>query len=450
MPRPDYARHLLDIAGALSRPLPGQSAIAMAQTSRIKGRIAMILDHTRRRSLPRRFLMLAALTGAAAIVPLSMLQPTAKAQAAPSASASQQEAQQRKAKRQALARVSAVHAVPGELDANQLTQEGSALTPQEAAAMKHKLADQPDDYAAHLTLLGYYLHSTIYKTPLTGVVATPAYRQQVFWLIRNHPESVLFSTGNLWVPRHDAPAVFAGDDALWQAQIAKYPSSAVILGNAASYYTLSNESLAEKYLLQAQALEPESPIWPDKLGHLYQLEGEGPYPSAELVRQSAKKALAEYEKASMLANHTSQPNTSPDLAKTAFDAAEYEKARQYADALLGRSQSKQPTGFEPSDDIHAANLVLGRLALRDGDITEAEAHLLAMGRVSGSPVLGSFGPNMQLAKELLERGDRQPVLTYFDECAKFWTFGQAKATLATWTAEVKQGRIPDFRGNLDY
>ena len=40
----------------------------------------MILDSNRRRTLPRRFLLLAAVTGAAALMPLSMLQPTAKAQ----------------------------------------------------------------------------------------------------------------------------------------------------------------------------------------------------------------------------------------------------------------------------------------------------------------------------------------------------------------------------------
>lgn len=40
----------------------------------------MILDTTRRRTSPRRFLLIAAVTGAAALVPLSMLEPKAKAQ----------------------------------------------------------------------------------------------------------------------------------------------------------------------------------------------------------------------------------------------------------------------------------------------------------------------------------------------------------------------------------
>jgi hypothetical protein len=81
---PDYARHLLEIAGALSHPLPSQSAIAMAQTSRIKGRITRILDKTRsRRAVTRRALLLAAVPAAAALIVLAVLRPSVKAQAAP-------------------------------------------------------------------------------------------------------------------------------------------------------------------------------------------------------------------------------------------------------------------------------------------------------------------------------------------------------------------------------
>jgi len=56
------------------------TTLPMAHTSQIEGRLKMILDTTRRRTTPRRFLMLAAIAGAAALVPLAMLQPTAKAQ----------------------------------------------------------------------------------------------------------------------------------------------------------------------------------------------------------------------------------------------------------------------------------------------------------------------------------------------------------------------------------
>jgi hypothetical protein len=54
---------------------------------------------------------------------------------------------------------------------------------------------------------------------------------------------------------------------------------------------------------------------------------------------------------------------------------------------------------------------------------------------------------MTLAKELLEKGQTEVVLEYFDLCAKFWRY---QPRLSEWTIAVKQGAIPDFGANLDY
>lgn len=79
---PDYARHLLDVARALSPAAIPQTAIAMARTARIEGRLKMILDHTRpRRALTRRALLLVLGLSAAALVPLAVLRPGARAAA---------------------------------------------------------------------------------------------------------------------------------------------------------------------------------------------------------------------------------------------------------------------------------------------------------------------------------------------------------------------------------
>lgn len=57
------------------------AALPMAHTSRIEGRLATILDQTRSRcALTRRVLLTALCVGAAALVPLAMLRPAAKAQ----------------------------------------------------------------------------------------------------------------------------------------------------------------------------------------------------------------------------------------------------------------------------------------------------------------------------------------------------------------------------------
>jgi hypothetical protein len=62
--------------------------------------------------------------------------------------------------------------------------------------------------------------------------------------------------------------------------------------------------------------------------------------------------------------------------------------------------------------------------------------------------MNSFGPNMSLAKDLLEKGEREVVLEYFELCRKFWKMDNGRRN--DWSQEVKAGKIPDFGANLVY
>jgi hypothetical protein len=93
-------------------------------------------------------------------------------------------------------------------------------------------------------------------------------------------------------------------------------------------------------------------------------------------------------------------------------------------------------------------LVLGRLALRSGDREQAKRHLLEAGKTTGSPTLCSFGPNMMLAKELLEHGEREAVIQYLRLCGNFWYTNNHQTE--QWIQEIEQGGVPDFGANLDY
>ena len=140
------------------------------------------------------------------------------------------------------------------------------------------------------------------------------------------------------------------------------------------------------------------------------------------------------------------------LAPAALSAGEAEKAAGYARELmaLGDKLKSQP-GFGPSNygqSTHVGNLVLGRIALDAGDVVKAKEHLLAAGRVPGSPTLKSFGPDMRLAKELIEKGERDAAVEYFDLCAKFWE--NQRGILDQWKQVVRQGGVPNFGPNLRY
>jgi len=91
-------------------------------------------------------------------------------------------------------------------------------------------------------------------------------------------------------------------------------------------------------------------------------------------------------------------------------------------------------------------VILGLVALQRGDPLDARKHLLEAGKTPGSPSLTTWGPNMLLAKKLLEIGDRDAVLEYLSLCGRFWLKGKDK--LDEWSATVRGGGVPAFGANL--
>jgi hypothetical protein len=55
---------------------------------------------------------------------------------------------------------------------------------------------------------------------------------------------------------------------------------------------------------------------------------------------------------------------------------------------------------------------------------------------------------MQLAKDLLDRGETATVLEYLDLCGQFWTANRGK--LQEWIVLIRAGLKPDFGPNLNY
>jgi tetratricopeptide (TPR) repeat protein len=134
-------------------------------------------------------------------------------------------------------------------------------------------------------------------------------------------------------------------------------------------------------------------------------------------------------------------------AKAAFALEKFSEAREYATELGGLTP-KFKGNWNYGNAVHDVNLIIGRLAFRQGDVKQAKAFLLEAGKTPGSPQLNSFGPNMGLAKDLLERNGKRTVLEYFDLCRSFWKMDQGR--LDQWSKEVEAGKIPDFGANLLY
>lgn len=136
-----------------------------------------------------------------------------------------------------------------------------------------------------------------------------------------------------------------------------------------------------------------------------------------------------------------------DLAVFSVDTGKLNESEKYATELLKLS-AKYQKDWNYGNAIHKGHIALGRIELRKNNLNGAAGHLIEAGKTPGSPQLDSFGPNMILAKELLEKGEREKVLEYLDLCGKFWKMHGTD--LRQWKAAIKAGGMPSFGANLVY
>src|SRR3954449_815428 len=292
-----------------------------------------------------------------------------------------------------------VGAVPEAIRSTQLAMAGGTLSSKEAQNLEAALEKSPDDKVARIKLLGYYLVSRN-----TNELAKSSCRKHVLWVIKNHPEAEITGMPYAHINEITDPDGYSEAKKLWIEQAKAHAKDAAILGHAASFFSINDRELAEDFLKQAQQLERKDPTWPDRLGHLFALQDS---------KNSYRKALEQFEKAQSIDKmKASKFARLDDLAKSAYEAGEIEKASKYANELL-KVANKDPDDWNHGNAIHHANIVLGRIALKNGDLTHAKQALLNAGRTKGSSQLDSFGPNMSLAEELLEKGEKDTVLQYF-------------------------------------
>ena len=302
-------------------------------------------------------------------------------------------------------------------------------------ALRERLRVDPHDREARVRLIRHYDRNR------SEWGSKAHHAEHVLWMIENAPRDPLFE------PRFHRAHISRFVDrerhdrakALWLRHLESAPDDLKLLGNAASYFRGADRELAISLLEAAQAIDPHNAKWPFELAMHH-------WP--EVRRRSSPARAGDIARA---ASHFAQAYAlagggGPDCVTYAvyamhgaFAAGRHADAREYAEAAL-----REPC--HECDAPHEANIVLGHIALAAGDVSLASEHLLAATRVTGSPALRHFGPNMVLARELLERGQRDVVLEYMELCRSFWD----SPRLTAWAEVVRDGEIPDFGANLLY
>lgn len=157
---------------------------------------------------------------------------------------------------------------------------------------------------------------------------------------------------------------------------------------------------------------------------------------ARLVR--ATDSFSEWERA------TTQQEAFYAVAAAAFGAYDLENFSE-AEAIAHRAiqlASLFVENWNAGNALFAGHTVLGLLALRRGDVELAIQELHTSAKNRGSPQLGSFGPTMRLAKELVELGKTEEVIAFLNQCLAFWKLGGP--WVEVWEKKIRRGLVPNF------
>ena len=175
-------------------------------------------------------------------------------------------------------------------------------------------------------------------------------------------------------------------------------------------------------------------------------EGDFPHGSEEKLHEA--QILLALEAVKELENAENEEKEFYALSRATFAYVVVDKkmeAKKAAERFLELAESFEDS-WNYGNAIHNANLVLGIYAFDAGDIDAAKGYLEKAGNSPGSPQLDSFGPNMQLAKRLLNVGEYETVLNYFNLCEKFWKSGSE--WLLIWREKVSNHEVPNFYMHL--
>ncbi len=183
-------------------------------------------------------------------------------------------------------------------------------------------------------------------------------------------------------------------------------------------------ALAEKWLRRARELAPAS--------------GEWNVPLANTIRRTAFRIndpagkLRQLNESSSLLPEGAKHSLLPSIAQAEFEAGDDAAAERDARAL-----TEKPQSFA---DYYIGQMVLGLLAFAHGDVAEAKERLLASVKPPPSFKNPTIQPNMMLAQDIFDSGDRDTVVAFLEALRPLWPFDQGH--LDHMVNFVKRGAAP--------
>jgi hypothetical protein len=270
----------------------------------------------------------------------------------------------------------------------------------------------------------------------------PEFVNEVVWWIERHPDELQHVTPALAVLSHAPFAVYQRIRDAWNRTLSAREPSVDLILVAAQSFNHHEPDRALELLGRAHGAASHDGRAAWQAGHIWLLRSTrfrvgGP---ADHDPQEAAEALRWFEKAlERRSSGEERGSTLTSACDAALAAGEYEKARAFAEELIASSASTQ-ADWNLGNAIYVGHSTLGRIALREDAVERAKEHLGLAGRTPGSPQLNSFGPELELADELLQRGERDAVLEFLRAIRTFWRSGRDRIDL--WVLRIERGETP--------
>jgi hypothetical protein len=301
---------------------------------------------------------------------------------------------------------------------------------EEAAEFERRLENDQQDLLARARLLGYYgCHRARSKVDVQNRI------KHILWVFEYAPECDLGRTPCLYFPERGNLLACKRKRELLVRQCEFFKDNVRVLSDLAEAFSLDDSELALKHLRRAYKIarkkqKHQVAFWLSL--RLY---------SVGLVKNDLPKLI----EAVVFMQEVVDARKSDSDSDFRFRLAEMALDSKQTDLAIEVSHQMLEDLRQDDQNLHVAHIVLGRIACQNKDIQSAKEHLLLAAQVEGSSRLCSYGPQMKLAQDLLQAGEKEAVLQYLKDCKKFWDMGKRK--LPNWIKAIEENRIPIMRGD---
>jgi hypothetical protein len=296
---------------------------------------------------------------------------------------------------------------------------GHELAAGKIEILESELSESPADLPLRMSVIGYYG-----KQQFRSPDARAALCAHLRWLIKHSEVNTLLTW--LLLAQFGAsctPKQFGLMREDFLEQITNQPTNSDLIGYAGCFLMWRDYERGSELLERAMRLDPEDDMWPGRLCLFSYFEFIG---ALNLYKQYFAERCLHFGKIELQLRNAPPRMSHRYMAESALYLSQLDLAVRYARQL---AKDGSPL-YEQT-----ANAILGRIALRKGNVPKA-IHYLQIQK----PGYHNLCATWELATELLKRAENDAVIATINSYKGI----VAKRLRNKWIEEINAGRIPRF------